>query len=92
MVKEYGASAYNKDWKKIASVVPRFDFRTNHITRMGGYGDLPIVAEGAAYTATTSPTDEEATYAMVKRGYTEDITWEMLGMTMLEQLEGFLLE
>ena len=78
MVKEYGASAYNKDWRKIASVVPRFDFRTNHITRMGGYGDLPTVAEGAAYTAATSPTDEEATYAMVKRGYTEDITWEML--------------
>ena len=38
MVKEYGANAYNKDWRKIASVVPRFDFRTNHITRMGGYG------------------------------------------------------
>ena len=78
MVKEYGANAYNKDWRKIASVVPRFDFRTNHITRIGGYGDLPIVAEGAAYTAATSPTDEEATYAMVKRGYTEDVTWEML--------------
>ena len=78
MVKEYGASAYNKDWKKVATSVPRFDFRTNHITRMGGYGDLPTVAQGAAYTAATSPTDEEATYAMVKRGYTEDITWEML--------------
>ena len=78
MVKEYGTSAYNKDWRKIASVVPRFDFRPNHITRMGGYGDLPTVAEGAPYTAATSPTDEEATYAMVKRGYTEDITWEML--------------
>lgn len=78
MVKEYGTSAYNKDWRKIATVVPRFDFRTNHITRMGGYGELPIVTEGNPYTAATSPTDEEATYAMVKRGYTEEITWEML--------------
>jgi len=78
MVKEYGTSAYNKDWRKICTVVPRFDFRTNHITRMGGYGDMPTVAEGAAYTAATSPTDEEATYAMLKRGYTEDITFEML--------------
>jgi cation transport regulator ChaB/phage major head subunit gpT-like protein len=75
--KEYTQSAYNQDWKKICVVVPRFDFRTNYITRLGGYGDLPIVAEGAAYTALTSPTDEKASYTMVKRGATETITWEM---------------
>lgn len=78
LVKDYGASAYNKDWRKITSVVPRFDFRTNHITRVGGYGDLPTVTEGSPYPAATSPTDEESTYKMLKRGYTEAITWEMI--------------
>jgi phage major head subunit gpT-like protein len=58
--------------------VPLADFRTNHRTRMGGYGNLPTVAEGAAYTALTSPADEEATYAPTKRGGTEDITLEMI--------------
>lgn len=78
LTKEYGASAYNKDWRKIVSTVPRFDFRTNHVTRVGGYGDLPVVLEGDPYPAATSPTDEEATYKMLKRGYTESITWEMI--------------
>lgn len=78
LAKEYNTSPYNRDWRKIASIVPRFDFRTNHITRVGGYGDLPIVLEGAPYSAATSPTDEEATYKMLKRGVTESITWEMI--------------
>jgi hypothetical protein len=39
--------------------------------RFGGYGNLPTVGQGAPYTALTSPTDEEATYAPAKRGGTE---------------------
>ena len=78
LVKEYKANAFSQDWRKICSVVSKSDFRTNHITRMGGYGNMPVVLEGAPYTAATSPTDEEATYAMVKRGQTEAITFEML--------------
>lgn len=78
MVAEYRSSAYSKDWRKLCSVVPKSDFRTQHVTRMGGYGDLPVVAEGNPYTAASSPTDEQATYALIKRGYTEAITFEML--------------
>ena len=78
MVAEYKSSAYSKDWRKICSVVPKSNFLTQRVTRMGGYGELPTVTEGSAYTAAASPTDEQATYALVKRGYTEAITFEML--------------
>jgi hypothetical protein len=65
-------------WKKIATTVPLRDFRTNRRLRFGGYGNLSTVAEGAAYGALTSPTDEEATYAPAKRGGTETVTMEMI--------------
>lgn len=64
-------------WRDLVSTIsPRMDFRTNHIVRMGGYGVLPTVAQGDPYTALTSPTDEEATYAIAKKGGTEDLTME----------------
>lgn len=78
MVEEYKNNAYNQDWRKIVDVVPRPDFRTNRIDRMGGYGNLPAVSQGGAYSALTSPTDEESTYSVSKRGGTEDITLEMI--------------
>jgi hypothetical protein len=62
----------------IAEVVPVTDFRTQRRMRFGGYGNLPIVGQGGPYTALTSPTDEEATYAPAKRGGTEQITIEMI--------------
>ncbi len=65
-------------WRSIVEVVPLPDFRTNHRTRFGGYGNLPGVAEEASYLPLTSPTDEEATYAPTKRGGTEKITIEMI--------------
>jgi hypothetical protein len=58
--------------------VPVADFRTNERTRMGGYGNLPTVAQGAAYQALSTPSDEKATYAATKRGGTEDVTLETI--------------
>lgn len=67
------------DWKLLTGEpVPLNDFRTNKRTRFGAYGDLPIVLEAGAYTALTSPTDEQATYAPKKRGGTEQVTREMI--------------
>ena len=77
MVAEYNAAGLS-DWKKIVNVVPISDFRTQRRMRMGGYGNLPTVAQGGPYTALTSPGDEEATYAVTKKGGTEDITREMI--------------
>jgi len=65
-------------WRPVVNVVPVNDFRTNERTRWGGYGDLPIVAQGDPYAAMASPTDEKATYAIAKRGGTEDVTLEMV--------------
>lgn len=62
----------------IADVVPVNDFRVQRRMRFGGYGNLPIVGQGAPYGALTSPTDEEATYSPSKRGGTEDLTIEMI--------------
>lgn len=77
MIAEYNVSAL-QDWRKIVNVVSLNDFRTQHRTRMGGYGDLPIVTEGDPYGALATPGDEEATYAASKKGGTEDLTLEMI--------------
>ncbi len=66
-------------WRLLVSdIVPVNDFRNNYRGRMGGYSDLPDVAERGDYTALTSPGDEKAYYAITKRGGTEDITLEMI--------------
>jgi len=78
MLAEYRASNLNK-WRRIVSdIVPLQDFRTQRRVRYGGYGTLPTVSENNAYTALTSPSDEEATYSPAKRGGTETLTLEMI--------------
>lgn len=76
MIADYRRANVYDVWRRVASTVPLADFRTQHRTRWGGYGDLPAVAEGAAYAALASPTDEEVTYAPSKRGGTEEVTLE----------------
>ena len=78
MVADYRAGSVYGVWRRIASVVPLADFRTQRRTRWGGYGDLPKVSESAAYGALATPSDEEVTYAPAKRGGTEDITLETI--------------
>ncbi len=78
MLAEYRAAVDFDGWRQLVSVVPVSDFRMQHRTRWGGYGDLPAVAEGADYLPLTSPTDEEATYKAGKKGGTEEITLEMI--------------
>jgi hypothetical protein len=76
--RDYAESGRYDVWRRLANVVPRADFRTNELTRVGGYGDLPAVAQSAPYTALASPTDEKASYAVTKRGGTEDVTLETI--------------
>lgn len=78
MIREYGAlEAYN-DWRWMCDVVPVSDFREQKRTRMGGYGNLPAVAENGPYNALTSPTDEAAVYTPSKRGGTETVSLEAI--------------
>lgn len=68
-----------QQWRLLVSdIVPVQDFRNNYRMRMGGYGDLPAVAERGNYNDLGSPGDEKAYYAITKRGGTEDITLEMI--------------
>lgn len=78
MVQDYQNPSL-QTWKQIvSSTVPVNDFRTQRIDRIGGYGVLPAVNQGAPYQPLTSPGNEEVTYAITKRGGTEEITLEMI--------------
>lgn len=66
------------DWRDLVDVVPVRDFRTQERSRLGGYGNLPAVAENGNYAALTSPGDEKATYAITKRGGTETVSLETI--------------
>ena len=63
-------------WRNVTVQSPVNDFRTQERTQIGGYGDLPAVAERAAYTALTDPSDAKATYAVTKRGGLAQVTME----------------
>ncbi|MCB1909983.1 MAG: hypothetical protein KDH15_21690 [Rhodocyclaceae bacterium] len=67
-----------QSWRRIARVTRANDFRAQERFRIGGYGNLPAVAEGGPYTALASPGDDKATYAVSKRGGTETVTIEMI--------------
>lgn len=64
-------------WSRLVTTSNFIDFRSQKIIRVGGYGTLPTVNEGAPYQELTSPTDEQVTYSPSKRGGIESYTWEM---------------
>lgn len=79
MIADYNAPTRYDVWRQLTgNPVPINDFRTQERTRYGGYGDLPTVAEGDPYVALASPTDEKATYAVSKKGGTEEISLEAI--------------
>jgi hypothetical protein len=65
-------------WRKLVTIANRVDFRSQIRVRIGGYGDLPMVAENDPYLALVSPPEDTATYAVGKRGGTENISLEMI--------------
>lgn len=68
-----------QSWRRVvSSIVPVEDFRTQRVGRVGGYGTLPTVTEGSPYQPLTTPPDEEATYALAKKGGMEDVTLEQI--------------
>ena len=78
MVADYRDMGQYDIWRQAAEVVPVSDFRTQDRVRFGGYGDLATVTQGNPYLSVASPSDEQATYGVAKRGGTEDITLEMI--------------
>ncbi len=78
MQAEYVSNVDLQAWRKVATVGRVNDFRTQERFRIGGYGNLPIVAESGNYEPLGSPGDDKASFAAQKRGGTESITREMI--------------
>lgn len=77
MVRDYPLLGLDS-WREWVDIVPLKDFKTQHVIRYGGYGNLPTRPERGAYQPLTSPTDEEATYVALTKGGTEDLTRELI--------------
>lgn len=79
MLREYHSNPGLGIWRKVAKIgQPINDFRTQNRSRIGGYGDIPVVAENAPYNPLTTPSSEMSSYAVSKRGGTETITLEAI--------------
>ena len=78
MIRSYSLDDLSTWRNAVSDIIPISDFRTQHRMRLGGYGVLPVVVERGTYQPLTSPADEEETYAISKKGGTEDLTFEMV--------------
>jgi len=66
-------------WREITSKIGSTDnLFTKRRIRIGGYGEIPIVGEGVDFPAAVSPADQEVQIDLDKRGFTEEITIEMM--------------
>lgn len=81
LIANYNLSPLHDQWRMLVdrrNILNVPDFRTQHFTLFGGYGDLTTVSEQQTYPTATSPTDEDVTWAVAKRGLLEDITMETI--------------
>lgn len=66
-------------WKKlITAPTPLSDFKENKRISMGGFGDIPTVAELAPYTEFSNPPEQQAKYVPVKKGKTYSVSMELI--------------
>lgn len=78
MQQEYRDAVAWDAWSRVVNVSSVMDFRSQERVQMGGFGDLPIVAERGSYTSLTDPSDDKATYAVAKRGGLAQVTFEAI--------------
>ena len=78
MIAEYSLEPFGL-WRQIVSNIESVnDFREQKLTRVGGYGELPAVAERGPYQPLDTPDDEQETYTLAKKGGTEDWSLEAI--------------
>jgi hypothetical protein len=88
MVKEYLQQDFL--WKGLARAENVTDFKAWRFLRLGEFADLSVVAEGAAYLDDLgTPTEEEITFAIQKRGGISIITWEMVINDEMQKIRTF---
>ena len=80
LVKEYTRVPISQAWRKFVTIDSPSNFKTQDLIRLGGLGDLPIVAEDGNYTEWPAgvPGEEKASYNIAKRGKIFRITREMI--------------
>ncbi len=78
LVKEYSRVPITAAWKKFTIIDRPDNYKQQDLIRLGGLGDLPIVAENGTYTEYVSPSEEKASYNVRKRGKIMPITREMI--------------
>ena len=78
MQQVYTGEVELQSWRRVCRVGQANDFRNQQRIRIGGYGNLPAVAQGGAFAPLASPSDSIASFAVTKRGGTEDVTLEMI--------------
>lgn len=77
-------------WRLISDVVPVNDFRYNFRPQIGGFGDLAVVNETAAYQAfSATPDDYSPYYKAQKRGAIQVLTLEMIVNDDIAMLQRF---
>jgi hypothetical protein len=78
LMQVYAAQTDLQAWRRVCAVTSVNDFRSQERVQIGGYGNLPAVAQSAAYLPLSSPGDLRATYAVSKRGGLETVTLEAI--------------
>lgn len=73
-----GENRFDIHERLISANIPFTDFRNRKSSRVGGYGELPIVAENGAYTPLTTPGEEPYSYGPQKRGGIETVSLEAI--------------
>jgi len=78
MMQSYIGMTNLDSWSKVCLKGNASDFRTQRMGRVGGYGNLSIVAQGDPYPDLNTPGDDEATWKVEKRGGVESVTIEAI--------------
>lgn len=84
---------YEQLWRAFVTVNKRIkDFKTQDRNKLGGFGRVPIVAEGGTYPNLGTPREEISTYAVAKRGGYFEFTIEMVANDDIGALERIAVE
>lgn len=78
MVAAYRIASVYDVWRAIATTVPISDFRPQKRVSWGGFGDLPVVAQGDPYADGAVPPEDGAEYSAAKRGRLSSVTLEAI--------------
>jgi len=78
LLKIYSMVPVNEVWRKFVTIDKPSDYKDQYFIRVGGLTDLPTVLENGEYTEYVSPSEEQASYKVTKRGKILRVTREMI--------------